>query len=133
MLKWMIRTAGLLVAVASLSSTVASARQHPKETTFPSGRKVTIVDVQQIEFKDDTGMEWALLLEYETRLKITDRVGLKKEVDEIWRWFKVDVEHRKLKVGLIDIKESPGVSPVPNDKRAGSIFRKQSDGSWKRS
>jgi len=101
--------------------------------TFPSGRKVTIVAVQQVEFKDDTGTTWALLLAYETRLKITDRVGLKKEVDEIWKWFKVDVEHRKLTVGLIDITEAPGVSPVQNDKTVSSIFRKQSDGSWKRS
>lgn len=100
--------------------------------TLPSGSKVKILNIQQIEFKDETGMRSALVLDYETKLKITDGAGLKNEVAEIWKWFKADVEHRKLTVAIIDIKEAPGPGQVQMDKRTSSIFRKQSDGSWKR-
>jgi hypothetical protein len=137
---------GILLSV--LLCPPAPAQQKPKEMTFPSGRKVTIVAVEQIETKDAIGIVSALLLEYETRLKITDTAGLQKEVDEIWPWLKVDVQHRKLTEAIIQVLESPTRSPTqkvdpaqrgwvfakdPDVAQRVWIFTKQSDGSWRSS
>jgi hypothetical protein len=122
---------GILLAVALLPCSPASVQQTPKEMTFRSGRKVKIVSVQQIETKDATGLGSALWLQYETRLKITDAVGLRKEVDEIWAWLKVDAEHRKLKEAIIEIVEPPGVGPPQDVNRTKFIFKKQPDGYWR--
>jgi hypothetical protein len=96
--------------------------------TFPSGRKVKILSVDQIELKDATGrMDWALLLRYETRLKITDVVRLNKEIDEIWTWLKVDAEHRKLTLALIDVTDPSDATQAKN-----FYFKQKPDGSWSR-
>jgi hypothetical protein len=122
------RLVGIILAVAVLSSTAASAQQWPKDMTFPSGRKVRILSIDQFELKDVASgrMEWGLLLRYETKLKITDVVQLNKEIDEIWPWLKVDAEHRKLRRALI------GVTDSSDDTPKNFSFKKQPDGSWSR-
>ena len=89
------------------------------------------MSVQQIETKDATGLGNALWLEYETKLKIADAVGLRKEVDEIWAWLKVDVEHRKLREAIIEIVEPLRVGQPQDVNRTQFIFKKQPDGSWR--
>jgi hypothetical protein len=119
---------GILLAIALLSSIASSGQQWPKEMTFPSGRKVKIVYITQIHIKDYSGrLGDALLLEYETKQKITDRVGLQKEVDEIWAWLKVDAEHRKLREALMEVVEPP---PIHRRQNTQFTFKQQSDGSW---
>ena len=66
------------------------------------------------------------MLQYETQLKILDAVRLNKEVDEIWPWLKVDVEHRKLAEAII-VVDSPGKTSEKT-----FAFKKQPDGSWSR-
>ena len=121
--------APILLAIALLSSIASSGQQWPKEMTFPSGRKVKIVHVTQIHVKDGTSgrLGDALLLEYETKQKITDGVGLQREVDEIWAWLKVDAEHRKLTEAFMEVVESP---PIQRRQNTQFTFKKQSDGSW---
>ena len=114
---------GVIVLVCSS----ATAQQKPKDMIFPSGRKITILAVQQVEAKDASGrFGSALVLQYETKLKIRDAGRLSKEVDEIWPWLKVDVDHRKLAEAII-VVDSPGAT---SEKTFS--FKKQPDGTWSR-
>src|SRR6266851_7980212 len=115
----MTRVVRTLLALAVLPCSPTSAQHTSREMTFRSGRKVKIVSVLQVETKDAATGRFgsALRLEYETKLKTTDVVGLRKEVDEIWTWLKVDVEHRKLTEAIIEIVEPAGSSPVQNASR----------------
>lgn len=100
--------------------------------TFPSGRKVKILSIVDIETKDATGrLGNALYMRYETNLNITDPVALRKEIDEIWTWLKKDAEHRKLRKAIISAEESHRVSDKQPPNSTNFVFEKQSDGSWK--
>jgi hypothetical protein len=117
-----------LILVVALSLVEASAQYTAKEMTFPSGRRVKIIDIQQIETKDDAGRwGWALCMQYETKLKITDSVALNKEIDEIWKWLKVDASYRRLTEAIIQVLD-------PHDEKAQRTFSftQTSDGSWRR-
>jgi hypothetical protein len=118
----------IILTVTALSCLPAPAQQRPKDMTFPSGRKVTFLSVQEMEVKhDDGGLGTALLLEYQTKLKIMDVVRLNKEIDEIWTWLKVDVVHRKLTEAVIRVVDSPDSA---TDRTFS--FTKLPDGSWRR-
>ena len=120
---------GILLVIALVSGRIAPAQQWPKEMTFPSGRKVTIESVTQIHIKETDGQFGsALWLVYETKLKLANSIALQKEIDEIWTWLKVDVEHRKLTEAIINVAEPAN----PNLRRSMQFsFKKQPDGSWK--
>lgn len=127
-LRSMVR-AGIALVFILFSGSAAFAQQWPKEMTFPSGRKVTIVDVTQIETKDKTGrFGSALLLIYETKLKLANAAGLQKEVNEIWTWLKVDAEYRKLTEAFINVEEATNTT---HRRQIQFAFKKQSDGSWR--
>jgi len=71
-------------------------------------------------------MDWALMMQYDTRLKITDAVRLNKEIDEIWSWLKIDAEHRNLTEALIDVTDA---SDAP---AKAFYFNKKPDCTWSR-
>jgi hypothetical protein len=122
------RVFGFLLAATALCP-CALAQGWPKEMTFHSGRKVRILDVQQIERKHETGeVVTALLLHYETRLSLTDRAAVQREVDEIWAWFRIDVEHRNLAEALIWVE--PRADSAKNPDHLDFSFERRRDGVW---
>lgn len=66
-------------SVALLLMTAACQAQPTREVTLPSDKKVNVIAVGQINFANDSP---ALMLKYQTDLKISDLPALRKEVDE---------------------------------------------------
>ena len=68
-------------------------RQPHNKTTqdlkLPSGKTVRIQPAWQLKVLNH---EPALMLDYETDLKLADRDALRMEADEVWAIFKKDVE-----------------------------------------
>jgi len=104
-----------------------SAAQATKEVALPSGKKVRVIAVGRINFSNDSP---ALMLKYQTDLKVSDVVALRKEVDEIWTIFRKDVEQAGLTNAIISANEVPQGIIVKTAKAYNFVFTKSSDGTW---
>ena len=93
---------------------------------MPSGRKIKVIAEGQV-LSTVNGTIIGLMLKYQTDLKISDAVNLRKEIDEIWPVFKPDVERLKLTSGIISANEAPEGGTA---KGYNYVFQKQDDGLW---
>jgi hypothetical protein len=118
------------LAFAILFSPTASA-QRPHEEILRSGRKIKVLGVTEIEIKEQSGQfgPRALWLDYETEMKDPDEISLRREVQEVWVWIKVDTEHRGLREAIINVSLARG--NARNIGKTQFVFQKQPDRSWK--
>jgi hypothetical protein len=100
--------------------------QPTREVALPSGKKVKVIAVGQLNFANDSP---ALMLKYQTDLKITDLPALRKEVEEIWSVFKADLEKANLTNAIISANEVPRGLIIKNANGYNFVFKKL-DGTW---
>ena len=98
-----------------------------KASTLPSGKLVRIMGIRQINFSQGAP---ALMLQYQTDLKVSDKAALRAEVDEIWPVFKNDVEHANLKDAIINANEVPQGFIIKKSNSYNFVYEKQPDGTW---
>jgi hypothetical protein len=72
----------------------------------------------------------ALMLKYQTDLKISDLPALRKEVDEIWPMFKGDAEKANLSNAIISANEVPQGLIFKTANGHNFVFKKL-DGTWR--
>ena len=94
---------------------------------MPSGKKVKVIAVGQLNFSNDSP---ALMLKYQTDLRISNLPTLRKEVDEIWSVFKGDVEKAKLTTAIISANETPQGFIIKNSTGYNFVFKKVA-GTWR--
>ena len=119
----------LLTTALTASRSAAQWPKKPTKMTFPSGRTVVILSVDEIELRipKERGLESALSLYYETKVPRGDTVALGKEINEVWTWLKRDADHRKLRYALVFAQ------PADHHCAEGNaLFSKMPDGSWKK-
>jgi hypothetical protein len=78
------------------------------------------------------GVNKWLILDYQTDLEISDVEGLKKEADQIWPYFKNQVEQAGMDEALIRANSPPTGMIVKETKSYGIPYKKAPDGTWKR-
>ena len=95
---------------------------------LPSGREVKVLGVSKMFFsKGDP----ALMLKYRTDLRLEDQEQLRKEVEEVWQAFRVDVEQAGLKAAIISVHEPPKrVLIVTTNKSFNFVIQKSAAGNW---
>jgi hypothetical protein len=95
---------------------------------LPSGRAVKVLGITKMFFtKDDP----ALVLKYRTDLRLDDHDQLRKEVEEVWQAFRVDVERAGLKAAVISVQESPKRMLIVTTSKGYNFVVKKSDaGAW---
>jgi hypothetical protein len=83
------------ILLAGFISLLVACTSSPNYRTFslPSGKAIRIMSMMQVNFSQGAP---ALMLRYQTDLKVSDKAGLRAEVDEIWPMFRNDVERAKL-------------------------------------
>src|SRR5258707_881774 len=108
----------LLVA----SAACGGAAQNLKLFKLPSGKEIKITGMGKTEFPNGPS---ALVMNYLTDISIDDKITLRKEVDEIWGVFQVDVEKANLKAGIIRATHVEGSGFVKNGKGYGFVFEKR--------
>lgn len=69
---------------------------------LPSGKKIKLIGVGEVSC---TGDNIALMLKYKTDYNIDNSVALRREVEEIWQYFRADVERAGLKNAVISVDE----------------------------
>ena len=116
------------LAIAVLLLLVGCGNQESyRMTTLPSGKQIKVLGVGKIYFTKD---EPALMLKYQTDLSLDDKITLRKEVDEIWETFKVDVEKAHLGAAIVSANEVPQGSLIKTGKGYNFAFKKMPDGTW---
>jgi len=94
---------------------------------LPSGKDVKVLGVGKMYFSRD---EPALMLKYLTDVAIDDEDALQKEVDEIWPFFRVDVEKAQLRTAIISANEPPTGVVISESRAFTFVFKKADDGTW---
>jgi hypothetical protein len=114
----------LLLTLGGCGSTEQGYTVHK----LPSGREVKVLGITKMFFaKGDP----ALVLKYRTDLKLEDHEQLRKEVEEVWQAFRVDVEREGLKAAVISAQETPKRVLIVAKSRGYNFVVKKSDaGAW---
>ncbi|MEN3330463.1 MAG: hypothetical protein V7638_5270 [Acidobacteriota bacterium] len=115
----------LSIVVAGIAC--SSQAQNFKAFKLPSGKEIKITGMVKMDFPNS---DPALVLNYLTDLPIDNKVELRKEIDEVWSVFRVDVEKAKLKAGVIRVTHMEGSGFVKSGKGYGYVFVKRDDGQW---
>jgi hypothetical protein len=95
--------------------------------TLRSGKQISVTNVSRIDFPAG---DPALVMTYETKVPIDNRVELRKEADEVWEIFRSDVEVANLKAAAIRAVKYDMDSVVRSGKGYGFVFVKRPDGMW---
>jgi len=114
----------LLLALGGCGSTEPGYTVHK----LPSGREVKVLGMTKMFFaKGDP----ALVLKYRTDLKLDDHEQLRKEVEEVWQAFRVDVEREGVKAAVLSVQETPKrVLIVTTSKGYNFVVKKSDAGAW---
>ena len=95
--------------------------------TLSSGRKIRVISIQRVEFNRPPP---ALVLRYQTDLRLDQKDKLQEEVSDIWSDFRKDVETADLKAAAIIAGEMPNGWPLYRFNTYGFVFEKAQDGNW---
>ena len=117
----------LALALSILVTCIAcsSQAQNFKSFKLPSGKEIKITGMVKMNFPNS---DPALVLNYLTDIPIENRVELRKEIDEVWSVFRIDVEKAKLNAGVIRVTHMEGSGFVKSGKGYGYVFVKRDDG-----
>jgi len=117
----------LAVALSMLVIAIAcsSQAQNFKAFKLPSGKEIKITGMVKMDFPNS---DPALVLNYLTDIPIDNKVELRKEIDEVWSVFRVDVEKAKLNAGVIRATHMEGSGFVKSGKGYGYVFVRGDDG-----
>lgn len=121
----------LLIPLEAALAGCSGDAQSFETRTLPSGRVIRVKPVwKQIGPEQPA----ALMLNYETQLKIADKTALRSEVDEIWAvFFRKEAEEGQFKRAVIVAQEIPEGRFVLLPTLYSFTYDKQLDGSWLRS
>ncbi len=119
-----------LLAVFSLVYLVGCTASTPnyKTVPLPSGKQIRVIGVGRINFSQGAP---ALMLKYQTDLKVTDKAALRSEVGEIWPVFKNDVEQTHLSAAIISANEVPQGVLIKSGQSYNFVFERSADGTWR--
>jgi hypothetical protein len=115
-------------AIAALFLLIAKSIAFADQTvTLGSGKTVQVIAVGPLQFASGDS---ALMLKYRTVIPLSDMASLRKEVNEIWDRFVVDVEHGGYKQAIISANEPEKGGLIAQNQGCNFIFEKR-DGSWR--
>lgn len=119
----------LLLSIVLFSSPAGFGAQAPyyQLVKLPSGKEIKMLGVGKIYPSPDRPV---LLFKYETDLSIDDKEALRKEVDEIWASFRLNVERENLSEAIISANEPLSSDSVSKGRSYDFEYRKAQDGTW---
>ncbi|HEY9788629.1 MAG TPA: tetratricopeptide repeat protein [Candidatus Obscuribacterales bacterium] len=116
-----------VVPLPALKMRISTHQPRYTVKTLPSGRKIKLYFVGPLIFADG---DQALLLSYQTECELGDKEALKKEVDEIWSYFKLDAGLAGFKHAVITAHEEPHGVGVQTAKVKNYLFERDNN-RWK--
>jgi hypothetical protein len=74
----------------------------------------------------------ALVLSYQTDLKVDDTPALQAEVSEVWADFQKDATRANVGSAIIMVNEVPTGTIIKRGKAHNFVFERRKDGTWPR-
>lgn len=120
------------IFLALLLTTLAACGSGPNYRiyTLPNGKQVKVIGIARM-YSTNGKNKW-LILDYQTDLPIDDVPALRKEADEIWPHFKVDVERAGMDEAAIKASMPPKGFILQTTTSHMIAYRKSPDGRWSR-
>lgn len=119
--------AKVLAALILVTAFAFAQTEATLQLILPSGKALRVLSVSQMSLPDHSK---ALLLKYQTDLKVSDVRPLRKEIDEIWPVFQGDVEKARLNSAIIGALEVPHGVRLQSTPARYFLFSKL-DGEWR--
>jgi hypothetical protein len=94
---------------------------------LPSGKEIKFMGIYKVVVKHDSP---ALAFRYETNIPIDNMAELKKEAEEIWKYFKIDVEKAKHDWAVIRAEFPRKGFIVTTNRSYGFIIEKDGNDKW---
>jgi len=125
----MIRNSRILVSLLLLVACAGCGVQprNFKTIKLPSGKEIKVTSMGEMGFPNSPA---ALVMDYVTVISIDDKAALRKEVDEIWSVFQIDVENAHLKAGVIRATQVSNGWFMKSGRGYGFVFVKRDDDKW---
>ena len=101
--------------------------------TLPNGKQLKVINMTKVQMATPNGVVSFLRLDYQTDLKTSDIDALKKEVDQIWPYFKNDVEQAGLSEAIIRANTAPTGTIIQESSSHAFAYKKEPNGAWSRS
>jgi hypothetical protein len=116
-------------AVFSCLSLLVACGGGPATTPhkLSSGRTIRVISVGQMQFQQSGP---ALVLSYQTDLKVADTQALRAEVAEIWADFQKDATQARVASAIVIANEVPSGSIIQQGKGYRFVFTRNADGIW---
>jgi hypothetical protein len=120
----------IFLALAIALLTACSAGSQHQDHTLPNGKVIKLIGITKM-FSTNGKNKW-LVLNYQTELPMSDKSALGKEADEIWVFFKNDVEKAGMTEAAIVAHSRPTGFIIQESKTQGFSYEKRTDGGWSR-
>ena len=101
--------------------------------TLPNGKQLKVLGINTVNMATPNGMLSFLRLDYQTDLEMSDVEALEKEADEIWPYFKNNVEQAGLDEAIIRANSAPVGTIVQEKSTRAFAYKKGPDDKWSRS
>jgi hypothetical protein len=98
------------------------------DVTLPSGRVIKVIQIGQMTFT--SGLPSAWVIQYETVHPFTAKKEIITEVEDIWTTFRLEVEKRKMKMGIIKVAGPISGLIIKERTEINFVFEPKSDGTW---
>lgn len=95
---------------------------------LPSGKTIKVTSVAAINFAEGGR---ALMMKYLTDINIDDRLALRREADEIWADFKLEVERANVSTAILSANSLPGGGIIQRGRGYNFVFQKDASGAWR--
>ena len=101
--------------------------------TLPNGKQLKVIGITKVQMATPKGVVSFLRLEYQTDLEISDTAALEREAEQIWPYFKNDVEQAGLNEAVIKANTAPTGTIIQQSSSQAFAYKKNSNGAWSRS
>jgi hypothetical protein len=118
----------ILVALLATALCCACNAQQPSQPRkLASGKVVRVLEEGPINFPQGPP---ALMLKYETDLRVADVETLRKEADEVFGILKIDAAKGKFTSAIVSANEKPSGLIFKTSKGYNFVYEKRADGQW---
>jgi Tfp pilus assembly protein PilF len=125
------KTSTLLTAtIATLMACATDAISAAPINSFqvPSGTKVDVLSISPVQSPGGIGQ--AVMLKYETTLKVADKPRLEKEADDVWDLFRSEVEKSGASAAILSAHEKTTGGTVRTGHSFDFVIEKDAAGKW---
>jgi len=99
----------------------------PQTRKLQSGTEIIILTMGPMHFSND---DTALMLKYQTTLKLDDIPNLRREADEVWAKFRPQVERAGFKAAVLSANDAPRGFILTQNSTYNFVFKQNAESEW---